>query len=235
MTVLIFSKFTYYANSSTARSVCGVPVCFLHAYKLGLCGDAVGHEKRQDVARGRSPFTIVHAKQIKFMAWMFVVGFVLNIFISPDFVELMHVGEANLGVSIARAISTLHLDGNHIRQLFVSRFLLFGSTGVVASRFRRLPVGLEYGVPPDGAGIGGDVARAGQETARPRARYRAHEGGVVRIRQAKMRGIRMDTSREVCLELTASRATSSRSSPTRVQLVSSRSVAIGEARVGGRG
>lgn len=52
----------------------------------------------KDVARGRSPFTFEHAKRIKIVAWMFVVGVVLNIFISPDFVEMMRIGSVDLGV-----------------------------------------------------------------------------------------------------------------------------------------
>lgn len=51
-----------------------------------------------DVARGRSPFTVAHANQIKAIAWIFVAGVVLNIFVSPDFVELVRFGEFDLGL-----------------------------------------------------------------------------------------------------------------------------------------
>lgn len=51
-----------------------------------------------DVARGRSPFTVAHANQIKVIAWMFVAGVVLNMFISPDFIELVHFGGFDLGL-----------------------------------------------------------------------------------------------------------------------------------------
>lgn len=70
----------------------------------------------KDVARGRSPFTFAHAKHIKIIAWMFVVGFILNIFISPDFVELLHVGELNLGVASDQLgrYPTIHLDAKSL-------------------------------------------------------------------------------------------------------------------------
>lgn len=70
----------------------------------------------KDVARGRSPFTFEHAKQIKIIAWMFVVGFILNLFISPDFIEMMHIGEVDLGFvsDQARRYPTVHLDAKSL-------------------------------------------------------------------------------------------------------------------------
>lgn len=66
----------------------------------------------KDVARGRSPFTFEHARRIKIMAWMFVAGFVLNIVISPDFIQMTHIGALDLGLvsdQIGR-YPTIHLD-----------------------------------------------------------------------------------------------------------------------------
>lgn len=118
MTVFIFFEVYGYANSSTVpdpyvvfQFVSSMLISSVYAVML-----LVMRSIAKDVARGRSPFTIVHAKQIKFMAWMFVVGFVLNIFISPDFVELMHVGELNLGVASDQLgrYPTLHLDAKSL-------------------------------------------------------------------------------------------------------------------------
>lgn len=66
----------------------------------------------QDVAHGRSPFTFAHAKQIKIVAWMFVIGVVLNLFISPDFIEMMHIGDVDLGVvsDQSRRYPTMRID-----------------------------------------------------------------------------------------------------------------------------
>ncbi len=66
----------------------------------------------KDVAHGRSPFTFAHAKHIKIIAWMFVVGFILNLFISPDFIEMMHIGDVDLGLvsDQVRRYPTIHLD-----------------------------------------------------------------------------------------------------------------------------
>lgn len=65
-----------------------------------------------DVAFGRSPFTFVHAKQIKLIAWMFVIGFILCLFISPNFIEMMHVGEFDIGLvsDQIRRYPTIHID-----------------------------------------------------------------------------------------------------------------------------
>ena len=70
----------------------------------------------KDVAKGRSPFTFEHAKHIKIIAWMFVVGFILNIFISPDFIEMMHVGDVELGFvsDQVRRYPTIHLDAKSL-------------------------------------------------------------------------------------------------------------------------
>lgn len=66
----------------------------------------------KDVSRGRSPFTFSHARHIKIIAWMFVVSFALNLFISPDFIEMIHVGNADIGLvsDQVRRYLTIHLD-----------------------------------------------------------------------------------------------------------------------------
>ena len=57
-------------------------------------------------------FHFSHARHIKIIAWMFVVSFALNLFISPDFIEMIHVGNADIGLvsdqgkDIQRSIST---------------------------------------------------------------------------------------------------------------------------------
>lgn len=53
----------------------------------------------KDVASGNPPFTLSHANQIKAIAWMFVLGFVLGILVSPDFAEIVQVGALDFGLT----------------------------------------------------------------------------------------------------------------------------------------
>ncbi|MRX83533.1 hypothetical protein [Eggerthella guodeyinii] len=66
----------------------------------------------RDISRGNPPFTIVHANQIKAIAWMFVIGFVLGIFVSPDFAEIAQIGAIDFGLTSGQAgrYPTIHLD-----------------------------------------------------------------------------------------------------------------------------
>ena len=153
---------------------------------------------------GRSPFTFSHARHIKIIAWMFVVSFALNLFISPDFIEMIHVGmptsvlfPIKLG-DIQRSIST---SNPSLGLSFASRSLPFGSTGLCCRPIRmitcrglnmakHLIVELEAVLLEKGKSSKDLVRATGHTTV-----------NVSRIRQAKMRGIRMDTLMEICLEL----------------------------------
>lgn len=66
----------------------------------------------KDVAHGSSPFTIVHANQIKAIAWMFVLGFILGIIVSPDFAEIAQIGALDFGLTSGQLgrYPTIHLD-----------------------------------------------------------------------------------------------------------------------------
>jgi len=114
MTVLIFLEVFGYAYSSASPNPYAAFqfVSFMLISSVYAVMLLVMRSVAKDVALGRSPFTFSHARQIKIIAWMFVVGFVLNIFISPDFVELMRVGEFNFGVASDQLgrYPTIHLD-----------------------------------------------------------------------------------------------------------------------------
>lgn len=53
----------------------------------------------KDVAKGRSPFTVAHAKRIKIIAWLFVVDFVLSAFVSPGFASVVGLGGLDFGLA----------------------------------------------------------------------------------------------------------------------------------------
>ena len=66
----------------------------------------------KDVALGRSPFTIMHANQIRIIAWLFLAGFFLGIATSPGFVSIADVGDLHVGFASDQAIEypVFHLD-----------------------------------------------------------------------------------------------------------------------------
>ena len=66
----------------------------------------------KDVALCRSPFTIMHANQIRIIAWLFLAGFFLGIATSPGFVSIADVGDLHVGFASDQAIEypVFHLD-----------------------------------------------------------------------------------------------------------------------------
>lgn len=66
----------------------------------------------KDVAHGKPPFTIVHANQIKAIAWMFVLGFVLGVLVSPDFAEIAQIGALDFGLTSDQVgrYPSIHID-----------------------------------------------------------------------------------------------------------------------------
>lgn len=89
---------------------------------------AVARNIAKDVAIGRSPFTLRNAKQLRLIAWLLILSFVLSFFGSPSFSSVSHVGIVELGVDpdSLDAYPTLFFDIKSLVGAIVG-FLLSGA------------------------------------------------------------------------------------------------------------